>query len=262
MTALDLPAPPPLAAAVFGERLSLATRYASWLAGAGVERGLVGPRETGRLWDRHLLNCAAIGALVGPAMTVVDVGSGAGLPGLPLAIARPDLRVVLVESMLRRTTFLSQVVADLGLAGVSVHRARAEELAAAQTQRGSGPQLPLADVVTARAVAPIDKLSRWAMPLTQQRGVVLALKGAGAADEVSAAWPSLRGLGVAHARLLALAADAARPSSDVEIQVEELASWPDSPAPRAPSIPAPLALVVALSRFPGGLSGRTGIGLG
>src|SRR6185312_11628107 len=129
---VDLPAPPPLAAAVFGDRLPLATRFAARLAGTGVERGLVGPRESERVWDRHLLNCAAIGALIPRGATVVDIGSGAGLPGVPLAIARPDLTIVLVESMLRRTTFLSEIVADLELTGVSVRRGRAEEL----TERG------------------------------------------------------------------------------------------------------------------------------
>lgn len=103
----------PAASAIFGPRLGLARRYAEALAGPGVERGLVGPREVGRLWDRHLLNCAVIGELLERGDRVVDIGSGAGLPGVPLAIARPDLQVVLLEPLLRRTEFLREMVTDL-----------------------------------------------------------------------------------------------------------------------------------------------------
>ena len=252
MTTTHLPAPPPLAAAVFGDRLEVAARYASWLAGAGVERGLLGPRETARLWDRHLLNCAVVGALIPAGAVVVDIGSGAGLPGVPLAIARPDLTVVLVESMLRRTTFLSEVVDDLGLAGVSVHRARAEDLAAPSPRQTARAELSqLADVVTARAVAPIDKLARWALPLAKPEGVVLALKGSGAAEEVSSAWPSLRASGVRFARLISLVARSPELASGLEIRVDEVARWlgPASSNPRPHG--EPVALVVALSRFQG-----------
>jgi 16S rRNA (guanine527-N7)-methyltransferase len=249
--AAALPAPPALAAAVFGDRLPLATRFASWLAGAGVERGLVGPREAERVWHRHLLNCAAIGALIEPGAVVVDVGSGAGLPGLPLAIARPDLTVVLVESMLRRTTFLSEVVADLGLSAVSVRRARAEELA----------ETGFADVVTARAVAPIDRLARWALPLANERGTVLALKGAGAAEELSSAWPSLRRAGVTDARLVALVAGQTAGSKLPGIGVVEVARSPDVAIADATEV-EPIALAMALSRFPQALSRASSIGLG
>lgn len=116
----------PAASAIFGPRLGLARRYAEALAGPGVERGLVGPREVGRLWDRHLLNCAVIGELLERGDRVVDIGSGAGLPGVPLAIARPDLQVVLLEPLLRRTEFLREMVTDLGVA-VEIVRGRAEE---------------------------------------------------------------------------------------------------------------------------------------
>jgi 16S rRNA (guanine527-N7)-methyltransferase len=246
---VHLPAPPPAAAAVFGDRLPLACRYASQLAGAGVERGLIGPRETERVWHRHLLNCAAIGALIPRGSTVVDIGSGAGLPGVPLAIARPDLTIVLVESMLRRTTFLSEVVAELELTGVSVRRGRAEEL----TERG------FADVVTARAVAPIDKLVRWALPLAKEHGAVLALKGAGAADELAAAWPSLQRIGVGHAQLVALVADQAAASPTPGIRIVGVSgAGPDGQASGRDQI----ALVVALSRFPQALSRVAPIGLG
>ncbi len=182
--------------------------------------------------------------LIPRGATVVDIGSGAGLPGVPLAIARPDLTVVLVESMLRRTTFLSEVVADLGLDSVLVRRARAEELA---TQLSSSE---LADVVTARAVAPIDKLARWALPLAKDRGVVLALKGAGAAEEVTAAWRSLQRHGVAEAQLVSLTASASAPSGTLEIDVEELAGWPTSTPPRLAPGGESVAIVLALSRFP------------
>lgn len=116
----------PAASAIFGPRRGLARRYAEALAGPGVERGLVGPREVGRLWDRHLLNCAVIGELLERGDRVVDIGSGAGLPGVPLAIARPDLQVVLLEPLLRRTEFLREMVTDLGVA-VEIVRGRAEE---------------------------------------------------------------------------------------------------------------------------------------
>lgn len=116
----------PAASAIFGPRLGLARRYAEALAGPGVERGLVGPREVGRLWDRHLLNCAVIGELLERGDRVVDIGSGAGLPGVPLAIARPDLQVVLLDPLLRRTEFLREMVTDLGVA-VEIVRGRAEE---------------------------------------------------------------------------------------------------------------------------------------
>lgn len=174
---------PPGAAAVFGDRLPLAVRYAQWLAGAGVERGLLGPREADRLWDRHLLNSAAVGELLVPGDRVVDVGSGAGLPGIPLALARPDCTVVLLEPLLRRATFLGEVVADLGLADrVTVFRARAEEAARED---------PAYDVVVARAVAPLDRLAAWCLPLLRPGGRLLAVKGERAAEEVALS-PGLR----------------------------------------------------------------------
>ena len=122
------PEPPPLAAAIFGPQLEATTRFVDWLRGPGVERGLIGPNEVDRLWDRHLLNCAVVAALIPPDSVVVDIGSGAGLPGLALALARPDLSLLLVESMARRTAFLAEVVADLGLANVQIRRSRAEDL--------------------------------------------------------------------------------------------------------------------------------------
>ena len=176
-----------MAAAVFGDRLALASTYAAWLAGPGTERGLLGPRETARLWERHLLNCAVLAELVPPSATVADLGSGAGLPGIPLALARPDLTVTLVEPLLRRATFLSEVVEALGLSQVEVVRSRGEEL----------HRKRLFDVVTSRAVAPLERLLGWSAPLVAARGAVLALKGASARAEVEA----LAAVPGAHRRL-------------------------------------------------------------
>src|SRR5690348_1085553 len=114
---------------IFGTALPVAERYAAMLADAGVERGLIGPREADRLWDRHLINCAVLGEAVPSGASVVDIGSGAGLPGLVLAIARPDLSITLLEPLLRRTTFLDECVRELRLENVTVRRARAEEVA-------------------------------------------------------------------------------------------------------------------------------------
>jgi 16S rRNA (guanine527-N7)-methyltransferase len=171
------PEPPePAARRVFGDRLALAGRYAELLATDGVVRGLIGPREAPRLWERHLLNCAVVGEIIEKESSVLDVGSGAGLPGIVLAVARPDLAITLVEPMARRTAFLTETVSSLGLTGtVRVVRARAEEY--------SGPA---ADVVTARAVAPLDRLAAWCLPLAAPGGRLLALKGVSAADEVAA----------------------------------------------------------------------------
>lgn len=172
------------AGAVFGPRLKVARAYAQHLSTTGVDHGLIGPREAHRLWSRHLVNCAVVSELVPAGASVLDVGSGAGLPGLPLAIARPDLRVVLVEPLLRRTTWLTAVVADLGV-DVEVVRARAEELHGARR----------ADVVTSRAVAPLGRLARWCLPLLAPGGRMLAIKGRGAAAEAAAAAVELRRLG-------------------------------------------------------------------
>lgn len=182
------PAPPAAAHRLFGERLPLAAAYADLLVTDGVVRGLIGPREAPRVWDRHLLNSAAIAELIPPAAFVVDVGSGAGLPGMVLAAARPDLAVVLVEPLARRTSFLTEAVSVLGLADrVTVLRARADQ-AVAELGRP-------ADVVTARAVAPLDRLAGWCLPLTAIGGRLLAIKGASAAEEVAEHENEVRRLG-------------------------------------------------------------------
>ena len=172
-------------------RLPVLERYAGFLASAGVTRGLIGPREAPRLWDRHLMNSALLAPLVPDSARVVDVGSGAGLPGLVLAIARPDLEVTLVEPMARRVAFLVEAVEELGITNVTVLRERA----------GQWHQAPTFDVATARAVAPLPKLLSWAMPLVEPGGVLLAMKGSSAEEEVAAAAGELRRWG-AHAEVV------------------------------------------------------------
>jgi len=163
------------AAQVFGSRLDLAVSYAGLLVTDGVVRGLIGPREAPRIWERHLINCAVMAELVPIGASVVDVGSGAGLPGIVLAVARPDLTITLVEPLARRTAFLTEAVTKLGLdPTVTVIRGRAEDAEGIA-----------ADIVTARAVAPLDRLAGWCLPLTAVGGRLLALKGSSAAEEVA-----------------------------------------------------------------------------
>lgn len=162
---------------MFSDALPVAEHYAALLAQEATLRGLIGPREVPRLWDRHILNCAVVTDLVEEGASVCDIGSGAGLPGLVMAIRRPDLAVTLVEPLLRRTTFLDEVVTELALENVTVVRGRAEE------QHG---KLSF-DVVTSRAVAPLDKLSRWSLPLVRTGGSFLAMKGSSAEAEIESA---------------------------------------------------------------------------
>lgn len=171
------PPAPAEARGVFADRLPLAERYAGLLATDGVVRGLIGPREAPRLWERHLLNCAVLEEVIARDSSVCDIGSGAGLPGIVLAIARPDLRITLVEPLLRRTTFLDEVVETLELANVRVVRGRADVLHGKERF----------DVVTSRAVAALPKLVEWSMPLVAPHGEMIALKGGSAAVEVAEA---------------------------------------------------------------------------
>ena len=175
---------------LFGTRLPLAERYAELLATEAVVRGLIGPRETPRLWDRHLLNCAAVAELVPEGASVADVGTGAGLPGIVLAVARPDLTVTLIEPLARRTAFLSEAVTALGLERTTVVRARAEECVG---------NVSRADIVTARAVAPLDRLAGWCLPLVTIGGRLLALKGASAEAELTEHADALDRLGAGTA---------------------------------------------------------------
>lgn len=211
-----------MARRVFGsERLGLAERYAGWLADAGVVRGLIGPREVPRLWDRHLLNCAVLSEAVPEGSTVADVGSGAGLPGLVLAIARPDLRLTLVEPLLRRTNFLEEVVADLEMANVEVVRARADSL---HGVREFG-------VVTSRAVAPLGRLLEWCMPLVAPTGAMVALKGGSVVGEIAAVRTDLERRGYAEPEVLSLG-DGVLVSSTVGLRVAwadpTRVSWPSA----------------------------------
>ncbi len=167
------------------------SRYAALLTEVGVSRGLLGPREVPRLWERHLLNCAVVAAAPAAGAQVVDVGSGAGLPGLVWAILRPDLEVVLLEPSLRRCTFLVEAVASLGLGNVEVDRSRAEDAADRYA----------ADVVTARAVAPLERLLGWTLPLLRPGGRLLAFKGRTAGAELAAARATLSSTGGTAARV-------------------------------------------------------------
>lgn len=179
------PPAPAGAAQVFGDRLVLAERFTAILTDSGVSHGLIGPREVPRLWERHVLNCAVIHPAIPAGTMVIDVGSGAGLPGLALAIARPDLDLHLVEPMLRRTNWLSMAVADLELTNVSVHRGRAEQFWGTLS----------APVVTARAVARLGELATWCLPLLLPGGSLLAIRGARVAEELTADRAVLRRLG-------------------------------------------------------------------
>lgn len=171
------PSAPEVAQGVFRDALPTAVAYADLLATAGIVRGLIGPREVPRLWERHILNCAVLCDAVPQGSSVADIGSGAGLPGLVMAIRRPDLHLTLIEPLLRRTTFLEEAVAALDLTNVVVRRGRAEEVHGTATF----------DVVTSRAVAPMDRLTRWSLPLVRSGGSFLAMKGSSAEAEIAAA---------------------------------------------------------------------------
>ncbi|MHB9860399.1 16S rRNA (guanine(527)-N(7))-methyltransferase RsmG [Streptomyces sp. YIM S03343] len=208
--AAELPPAPEQAREVFGERYADAVRYAELLAEAGVQRGLIGPREVPRLWERHLLNCAVLSEVVPEAVTVCDVGSGAGLPGIPLALVRPDLKITLLEPLLRRTNFLTEVVELLGLDHVTVVRGRAEEV--------MGKVTPV-HVVTARAVAPLDRLAAWGIPLLRPYGEMLALKGDTAEEELKSAATALSKLGAVETSILHVGEGIVDPLSTV-VRVE------------------------------------------
>jgi len=193
--------------------LDLAVRYADLLASTGVERGLLGPREVPRLWDRHLLNCAVVAELIAQDDWVLDVGSGAGLPGIALALARPDLTITLLEPMARRATFLGEVVQELDLAGVDVFRGRAEDRRG--WARGPAADRPAgqpssrvvnyldarAQVVTARAAAPLDRLVQWCLPLVEPGGRLLAIKGRSAQAELDNCRTAVRHAGGSHPQI-------------------------------------------------------------
>lgn len=221
-----LPPPPASVAALFpADRVDTAVAYAELLATDGVVRGLIGPREAPRLWERHVLNCALLAPAIPPDARVADIGSGAGLPGLVLAIARPDVQITLVEPLLRRTTFLEEAVASLGLTNVVVVRGRADAL------HGHA----VFDVVTSRAVASLDRLLEWSMPLVAPEGALVAMKGSSAPEEVEAAAAVLTRLGCAAPEVVTLGEDEAL--SDVSpIRVVRV-TWADPARVSLPSRP-------------------------
>lgn len=208
-------ATPQIAEAVFGDRLDAARRYVALLASAGVARGLIGPREVERLWDRHVLNCAVVAELVPMQAQVVDLGSGAGLPGIPLALARPDLSIDLVEPMARRTTFLAEVVAELGLSSVHILRTRAETIAPGAY-----------DVVAVRALAPLHRLVPMALPLAKRGGALLAMKGAAADAEVVAARAAIAAAGGGRPSIELVGGDVIDPPTTVVRVIRERAARP------------------------------------
>jgi 16S rRNA (guanine527-N7)-methyltransferase len=202
--ATGLADPPAGAAAVFGSALDRAVLFAQMLATRGVEQGLIGPHEVPRLWDRHLLNCAVVTELIRPSCrTLVDIGSGAGLPGIVLALLRPELDVTLLEPMERRCRFLADCAAELGLANASVLRGRAEETRLR------------ADVATARAVAPLGRLAELAVGTVRPGGMVLAIKGRTAADELKKARPILRRIGARGAEVVSAGQGKVDPATTV-----------------------------------------------
>jgi 16S rRNA (guanine527-N7)-methyltransferase len=197
---------------IFGDRLSLAERYVEHLATSGTERGLIGPREIPRLWGRHVLNCAVIESEIARGSHVADVGSGAGLPGLCLAIARPDLELTLIEPLERRVIWLQEVVDDLGLDNVTIMRTRAE-LAVGMVN---------ADVVTARAVSALSNLAGLTIPLLDGEGEVVAIKGRSAAEEIEKAAKVIRKLGGVQTSVVTVGQDLLEePTTVVRIVVKK-----------------------------------------
>jgi 16S rRNA (guanine527-N7)-methyltransferase len=184
-------AEPAAAVAIFGDQIDQARSFAQTLAGDSDELGLLGPRELGKLWSRHILNSAVVAELVRPGDKVADVGSGAGLPGIPMAIARPDSEFVLIEPMERRSTWMLEVVEDLGLKNVRVLRSRAEDV----TEQDF-------DIVTARAVAALDKLLKMCVPLLKPGGALIALKGSKAAEEIANSKKLEKKLGISSFEIL------------------------------------------------------------
>lgn len=210
-TSEPLPPRPAAAEAYLGDQLGLMTAFGEHLADTGVSHGLIGPREVPRLWDRHILNCAVVTELIAPEERVADVGSGAGLPGLVIAIARPDLHVTLIEPLLRRVTWLENVSDDLDLTNVTVVRSRAEQCTDIEV-----------DVVTSRAVARLDTLSGWSLPLLRSGGRMLALKGSSAQEEVDEARADLEALGGRRIEVLSVGAGVVDPpTAIVRVEIDE-----------------------------------------
>ena len=193
------------------------TRYAEILAGPGLERGLMGPREAPRIWDRHILNCAVVADpaldLVPQGASVADIGSGAGLPGVVWALVRPDLRVVLIESLLRRATFLTECIHALDLADrVQVLRARAED---------AGSSSGTMTIVTSRAVAPVGTLAQWSAPLLAMGGQMVALKGESAEEEVQRDAEQIAAAGLVDVRVTQVGEGVVAPLTTVVVATRQ-----------------------------------------
>ena len=216
----DVPPPPSSAVDLFGPAVDAAARYAQILAGAGVERGLLGPREVDRLWERHVLNCAVVGELLAPGERVADIGSGAGLPGIPLALARPDVVVFLIEPLLRRSDFLREVIDELGIE-CTVVRGRAED-------RNVRDEVGAADVVVSRAVASLDKLAKWSTPLLRPGGRMLAIKGERADDEVREHRRAMAALGMSDVKVERCGGRFVDPPATVVVGFQEMVSGKQS----------------------------------
>jgi 16S rRNA (guanine527-N7)-methyltransferase len=198
---------PPIVEELYPLSVDRLAAYADLLATEGTLRGLIGPREVPRLWERHLLNCAVLERLIPEEAAVADIGTGAGLPGIVLALVRPDLQVSLVEPLLRRTTFLLEAVERLELPNAEVVRSRAEDLKPASF-----------DVVASRAVAPLGKLAGWCLPLCVEGGLMLAMKGLSAADELAESEGALEALGAEEWHVHELGVDElAQPTTVVSI---------------------------------------------
>jgi 16S rRNA (guanine527-N7)-methyltransferase len=228
------------AAGIFGDALPQAEKYAELLAGSGVERGLIGPAEADRIWERHVLNSAAVAHLLPARCSLVDVGSGGGLPGLVLAILMPQARVTLLEPLARRVDFLMEAIAELGLTNAEVVRARAEDLAGQMS----------ADVATARAVAPLDKLSGLTLGLLRPGGRVLAIKGSSAEAELAKAGPVLARLGVTDAKVV-------RAASPDGVAAATVVTF-TAPAHRGSGQPGARAAGRTAGRGPSSRGGRAG----
>ena len=222
-----VPATPAIAVDVFGPRIGVAEKYARLLAGTGIDHGLLGPRERPRVWERHILNCAVIAPGFTSEADVLDVGSGAGLPGIVLAIARPDLHVTLVEPLQRRTIWLQRTISDLRLENVSLRRGRAESLWGDVRSR----------YVTARAVARLSTVATWCLPLLEPGGSLLVMKGATAEAELAVDRPEIERLGGRRMRVEAYGVGLVDPPSlVVRIEVDRAIQPSKSRIkPRSPS---------------------------
>jgi 16S rRNA (guanine527-N7)-methyltransferase len=202
----EIESEPIVASDLFGDRIVQARRYVTALATDGVVRGLIGPREAGRLWSRHVLNSAVAAVLLDQDAGVVDIGSGAGLPGIPMAIARPDCTFFLVEPLERRTIFLKEIVAELALDNCTVVRGRAEQVVA---------ECGESDVVTSRALAPLHRLAAWSSPLLRVGGKLLALKGSSAADEIERDAVAVAAVGLVNLEVVSVGVGVVDPATIV-----------------------------------------------